>query len=634
MNVFDLFAKLTLDTSEYDQGLKDAQSAGSSFGAGLASATRVGVAAIAAVGTAAVAAGTSLVNSASDIAEYGDNIDKMSQKVGMSAQAYQEWNYVMNISGTEMSSMTTGLKTLTNQLDEARNGSEDAQARFAALGLSMEELAGMSREDVFGAVITGFQNMEDSTERAALANDLFGRSGQELAPLFNTTAEETQRLIEEVHELGGVMSDDAVKASADFQDQLTAMQTAFKGVKRGLLSNFLPSLTTVMNGLTSIFSGNYDEGLEQISAGINEVVENITTIMPELIQIGFNIVEAIATSLIENLPVMLPALVDLVMNIANMIIENLPLLVETAMQIILQLATGIADALPQLLPTIVDVVIQIVNTLIDNVDLLIDASIALILGLAEGLINALPRLVARIPEIIVKIVETLISNVPKLNDAAKELITGLANGLISFISKLGEAALDLILAFCQFVVDQRDLLFGSAVDIMESFGEGILGFIDKAKTWGHDLINNFIGGIKDKINDVISTCKDLAGTIADYLGFSEPEKGPLSNFHTYAPDMIDLFTSGIVAGKSQIEDAMNSVLGAGVTMPLLDAQDVASRSIAAGSSGSSMDTVVELLSIIANKDMVELSPNEDQIFDIIRKKNTEFTRMNGDSAFA
>ena len=91
-------------------------------------------------------------------------------------KSYQEWDYVMKICGTEMSSMTTGLKTLTNKLDDAKNGSESAQAMFAALGISMEDMQKMSREDLFKASIAGLQKMGDSTERAALANDLFGKS--------------------------------------------------------------------------------------------------------------------------------------------------------------------------------------------------------------------------------------------------------------------------------------------------------------------------------------------------------------------------------------------------------------------------------------------------------------------------
>ncbi len=560
MNVFELFAKLSLDSSEYEQGLDDAKSAGSNFGSVLATSARVGLAAVTAMGTAAVVAGSQFIDSANELAQYGDNIDKMSQKIGISAEAYQEWDAVMQHCGASIDQLRPAMKTLAT---EAQTGNE----AFQQLGISEEEVATLSQEDLFSRVIAGLQSMGESTERTYIASQLLGRGATELGALLNTSAEDTQAMRDRVHELGGVMSDEAVKAAAGFQDQLQDMQTSFAGLKRSMMSNFLPSLTTVMSGLTEVFAGNYDQGLDQISEGIDTVVANLSEVMPRLIELGGRIIESLAEAIIVNLPNILPALVNVVMSIANMIIENLPLLIETGMQMILQIALGIAEALPDLMPTIVDVIITIIETLLDNIDLLIEASVAIIVGLAEGLINALPRLIARIPEIIIKIVETLINNVPKLNDAAREIIASLVNGLLSLLGKLGEAALEIILALAQGIVDLKDKIFESATDIMTSFGDGILGFIDSAKEWGHDLINNFIGGIKDKINDVVSTCKDIAGTIADYLGFSEPEKGPLSDFHTYAPDMIDLFTSGIKAGQAQLEDTMNDVL----SMPAIDA---------------------------------------------------------------
>lgn len=84
---------------------------------------------------------------------------------------------------------------------------------------------------------------------------------------------------------------------------------------------------------------------------------------------------------------------------------------------------------------------------------------------------------------------------------------------------------------------------------------------DMALQWGKDLIDNFVNGIKSKVEDVKNAVSNVASTVKDFLGFSEPEKGPLSNFHTYAPDMMQLFASGIRenAGllKSAFDDSLN-----------------------------------------------------------------------------
>ena len=532
--------------------------AGSNFAAGLGKGLAVAGAATAAVTAAAIKAADSFVSAATEVSAYGDNIDKMSQKMGISAEAYQEWDFVMQHCGTSMESLKSSMKTLAN-------AAETNSEAFERLGISQEDVANMSQEDLFGATIEALQQVEDETERTYLAGQLLGRGATELGPLLNMTAEETAEMKDQLHELGGVMSNEDIKAATAFDDQLQDMQTAFAGIKRGIMGDFLPALTGVADGLTDIFTGNYDSGIDKISDGIDQIVGKFSELLPKILEIGANIIEALAEAIIQNLPVIMPAIVDLIMSIANMIIENLPLILETGIQLVLQVALGIAQALPQMIPTIVDVVITIVETLIDNVDLLIDAAIALIIGLTEGIINALPRLVARIPEIVVKIVEALINAVPKLNEAAKEIITGLAQGIVSL----------------------KDNLVESAVEIMTRFGEGILGFVETAKNWGHDLIDNFVSGIKDKINSVVSACKDIAGTIADYLGFSEPEKGPLSNFHTYAPDMIDLFTEGLEDSKAQLQGTLTNVLqlpmngmmvnaagvGGTVTMPIYIGQE-------------------------------------------------------------
>lgn len=532
--------------------------AGSNFAAGLGKGLAVAGAATAAVTAAAIKAADSFVSAATEVSAYGDNIDKMSQKMGISAEAYQEWDFVMQHCGTSMESLKSSMKTLAN-------AAETNSEAFERLGISQEDVANMSQEDLFGATIEALQQVEDETERTYLAGQLLGRGATELGPLLNMTAEETAEMKDQLHELGGVMSNEDIKAAAAFDDQLQDMQTAFAGIKRGIMGDFLPALTGVADGLTDIFTGNYDSGIDKISDGIDQIVGKFSELLPKILEIGANIIEALAEAIIQNLPVIMPAIVDLIMSIANMIIENLPLILETGIQLVLQVALGIAQALPQMIPTIIDVVVTIVETLIDNVDLLIDAAIALIIGLTEGIINALPRLVARIPEIVVKIVEALINAVPKLNEAAREIITGLAQGIVSL----------------------KDNLVESAVEIMTRFGEGILGFVETAKNWGHDLIDNFVSGIKDKINSVVSACKDIAGTIADYLGFSEPEKGPLSNFHTYAPDMIDLFTEGLEDSKAQLQGTLTNVLqlpmngmmvnaagvGGTVTMPIYIGQE-------------------------------------------------------------
>ena len=89
-----------------------------------------------------------------------------------------------------------------------------------------------------------------------------------------------------------------------------------------------------------------------------------------------------------------------------------------------------------------------------------------------------------------------------------------------------------------------------------SVKDTISGVIDSALTWGSDLIDNFVSGIKNNISKVGDAIGGVADKIKSLIGFSEPEDGPLSRFHTFAPDMMELFAQGIDQSAYLVTDAL------------------------------------------------------------------------------
>jgi ABC-type transporter Mla subunit MlaD len=81
----------------------------------------------------------------------------------------------------------------------------------------------------------------------------------------------------------------------------------------------------------------------------------------------------------------------------------------------------------------------------------------------------------------------------------------------------------------------------------------------EALSWGSDMINNFASGITSHLQSLAATVSSMASTIRSYLHFSEPDKGPLADFHTYAPDMMKLFASGIENNLGLVESAVDNV---------------------------------------------------------------------------
>lgn len=532
MNVFDLFAKISLDTSEYENGLNEASSKSSSFaskiGGGLATAGKMGALAIAAVGTATVAVTKDMISGASEVAVYGDNIDKMSQKMGLTAEAYQEWDAVMQHSGTSMETMKASMKTLANAVETGNDA-------FEKLGLTQEQLAEMSQQDIFEATIAALQNVEDTTERTYLAGKLLGRGATELGALLNTSAEDTQAMRDRVHELGGVMSDDAVKAAAQFQDNLQDLQTAFSGIKRGIMSDLLPGLNTLMDGFTRLLAGE-DGADELIADGFDNLIVSVENGLEKAVSLGEKILPKLIDTVVDHLPDLMQLGLMVIETIGSAIIQNLPELIKSGLDIIVTLADSLIENLPTLIPAIVDIVLEIVDTLTDPDTLvnLIDAALQIILALAEGIINALPKLVEKAPEIIINLVEAIVRAAPMLLQAGIELIVKLIEGIYYM----------------------NEQIKGAAKDVFNAIKNTIKDKISEAKQWGKDLIANFVQGIKDMIGKVKDVLVEVGQTVVDFLGFSEPKKGPLSNFHTYSPDMIDLWNKGIEDNAYKLEDQL------------------------------------------------------------------------------
>lgn len=230
--VFRLFGSILLDTSETDKSLAKTEKSGKNLASTLASGAKTVVAAGAAIGAAATAAGTAIYGIAKSAAGTTDEIDKMSQKIGISREEYQELAFVCSQSGTDVNKLQGGMKTLTNSIDSAVNGGKTATAMFDKLGISVKNADGSvrSQEEVLNDAVRAMQGMEDGTEKAAIATDLFGKAGTELMPLLNSEAGSFDEMRQQAHDLGLVLSDEAVDAGVHLTDTIDQCERSFKSI--------------------------------------------------------------------------------------------------------------------------------------------------------------------------------------------------------------------------------------------------------------------------------------------------------------------------------------------------------------------------------------------------------------------
>ena len=248
MDLMSLSATLTLDSKDYEQGIKKAQTSGNQLAASLEkSFGRVKSALKAAFTVAAVKKSVDgIMNLANTTAQAADRIDKQSQALGISRKAFQQWDYILAQSGASIDSLGVSMKTLNTAI---LGGSDSAVEAFEQLGLQWDSLAGMTQEGAFETVVDAFQRIPQGARKSALAIQLFGKNGQTLMPLLNTSSEAMDDLRKNTERLGFVMSDSMIDAGVKFGDTLDDLKRVAGGLGNLLGYSLLEPLTGIFEAV-------------------------------------------------------------------------------------------------------------------------------------------------------------------------------------------------------------------------------------------------------------------------------------------------------------------------------------------------------------------------------------------------
>lgn len=521
MNVFELAATLSLDTSQYDSNLKKSGAAGSNFaskiGGGLKTAAKVGTAAIGAITGAAVLFGKSIYKNANQVADYGDKVDKMSQKIGISAEAYQKWDYVMQRAGGSVDSLKMGMKTLSIQAEKNSDS-------FQRLGISQAEVKNLSQEKLFEKTVKGLSNLEAGTERTKLSTELLGRAGADLGPLLNGGSKAIEEQMKIAEDYGMVMSDKAVKASATFKDSLTTLSMTAKGLKNRLMGEFLPSLTIVTDGLAQLFTGDM-AGSEKLSEGISGIVSKVVDVIPKLLDIGSTVIGSIANSILKNAPKLLKSLAGLISSIIpqaiKLIVSYTPVILSSLIQLVADLGSQIGEMATTLIPEMVNAIFSIINSAFSNVDQLVEVALTLLNGIIDGVLNAIPILVEKLPEIYNKIYSALLEALPVLIDGIVQLVEKIVTELPTIIKALISALPQIIQTVINTVFEALPQLIQGLVQLVillvENLPTIILALIEAIPTIIEAIIDGFVNNIDKLVEGAIMLVIELVKHLPEII---------------------------------------------------------------------------------------------------------------------
>jgi ribosomal protein L12E/L44/L45/RPP1/RPP2 len=221
----------------------------------------------------------------------GDQLNKLSQKTGIAVESLSALKFAGALTDVSVEDLATGIRKLGNNMASAAGGSKEAQAAFAAIGVSVKTAGGALRntDDVLADVADKFAGYEDGAAKAALATELFGKNGVALIPFLNAGRKGLAEMRDEAQKLGVTFSADLAKQTEEFNDNLTRLGQAADGFKVQILGAILPSLVKLTDGLVDarkayggFLSAFLDQSSQNPFSALDERMANTRTELAKL----------------------------------------------------------------------------------------------------------------------------------------------------------------------------------------------------------------------------------------------------------------------------------------------------------------------------------------------------------------
>lgn len=487
-NIFSLFGEIFIDNSKANKNIEDTTKKGKessksfteSLGGIVQGATKIGTALVGA--TTAVASGLSAM--AINVADSAGAIDDGAKKVGTSAEEYQKWAYAAKLGGMETSKLEALMVKQQKAFTDAKEGSKSLRTAYKELGVNINEIG--SSGDAFNAVIDALADMEDETTRNALANDIFGKSYADLAPLLAEGSEGIKAWKQEAEDLGGVLSSESVEVGASFGDTVDRLKTGFSGMYNKLVANFLPVLDKILNMVL--------DNMPQISNIISSLSPILTSFLETLLPPLMNLCESILPIIVNLINILLPPITNIVNSILPVIIQ----LIEMILPPVLQIIELILPMLISLIESLMPLLEPIFNLLQPFIDLLI--------MLLEPLMELLDMILPPLIELFTTIMTYILPELQMGLTMVANIISGVFGGAFETIKKLAGSVINVFKNILDFI---KNAFTGNWKDaweniknIFKNIAEGLGNIFKYPINFIIDLINGFIGGLnKIKIPD-------------------------------------------------------------------------------------------------------------------------------------
>lgn len=517
-----------------EAGEKSGKGFGEALAKGIKTTSAIIAGALTAATGAAVATGKAFIGAANDVSSMGDAIGDSAAKMGVSTKFYQEYDFVLQRAGSSIDSLKTSMKTLATA---AVNGSD----AFAQLGISQEEVATLSQEQLFDRTIKALQGVDDTVTRTALASKLLGRGATELGAVLDMTADEVAATKQEMYDLGAYLDEDAISASDNYQDTMLNMKDSVKGLKISVMKDFLPGVTSVMDGLSKVFSGR--GGVEEIQTGLKSVISNVTAMAPQF----FSLAQTLIISLLEGFGPMLPQLATTVFSVINQALVTVVTMLPQLLPAITSGISSIMQSLFECLPIITSSLFQLIGDLVTwlsdttNIETFVNGIVSLTSQIAAQMSEILPVLLPAIVRIIATVANTLMSpdNIKTLVGAVLQIAGAIFVALVNCVPELIEFVIGVFKNIKGYVTQFGGDFLKNATkwisDVIVKVAQFSKSIVDKVRglpgellNIGKNLVTGLWNGISDKLSWVTNKIKGMGSSITSAIkkvfGIHSPSK--------------------------------------------------------------------------------------------------------------
>ena len=451
-----------------------------------------------------------------DAVTAADDLNTLAKQTGVSTDELQKWSYAADLVDVSTESITGAMKKMKKNLDS----NSDA---FEALGVKTKDANGNFRDstEIFYDTIAALSKIDNETERDIAAMEIFGKGADELAGIIDDGGAALKAYGEEAEQMGLIIGGDTLNKLNEANDTIDKMKATWGASLAQAGATIATAFAPVLEKLVGL--------LEQVA----EKVRNLTPAQVEMI-----------TKILAVVAVVGPLLVILgkLVSVIGFVMANIE-----AIGAVMAVLTGPVGLVIAAIAALTAAFVYFYNT-------------------SEEFRNTVNSVINAIMPVLQKIFEFIKAQFLQMVDNIRSHIETIKAIIRAFIVAM------------EYLKTQVSNAVSNVKNLFTNMKNGIYNIftdlVNKFRTWGKDMIENFIGGIKEKWDTLKNTLSETADSIKKYLGFSEPEMGPLSNFHTFAPDMMKLFAQGITDNANLITDAVKQSFN---IQPIIEAQQIVTK---------------------------------------------------------